>query len=247
MAKQKKKCLICGNNYKGKTCHSPQCARFKTLPPGQLRDCKIWSGVALLSGLVGTALQDQAIAEKDPIAKKIGDRVYKWSVEALYIARHFGVPMEYLEKQDRVFNDSINDIWPLNGKLHVIHAADTVQSLISDVLEHFSQKFNQKKLACWNWQECAYTKLLNTTESDILEYADQIHTDYLAFRRLFWGEKQPRERRLKMYDVGSRFTVAAYSKGEARELVRLNSGLFKLPVKGLVDTAKVEFNGETTT
>lgn len=246
MAKQKKRCPNCGHNYKGKRCHSPICAQLRALPTGRVRDWKIWTAVALLAGILGSAVMKQAEKDKDVKTMAIGVRIHKWGVKALEAGKRFGVPIQYAEAEDRRFDKQLHQVWPQNAPLHVFHAADTLLALVSDVKERFSGEYEAKDMSCWNWMEVALLSLQKDYDHEFMEHVDKVDQDYKAFRALFWGEKQEKAKRLKMFDVGGRFAVAAHTKSEAKEIVRLNSGLNKLKVRGLVDTAKVEFNGEMT-
>lgn len=245
MAKFKKTCPICGKIYTGKKCKSKECALFKMIKPQVIRSWQICNGVALLAGLVGTAIQTQGIMDNDKAIADRGDKVVRWSLEGIQMARVFGVPASYREKQEPLFNANLNSIWPKDEPPHALRATDTVLSLIHDTIERFAPMFSPQEMRCWNYLEYHFTQFIEASDADILDHANQINADYLAFHRFFWDEKETAKRKLKMYEVG-RMTVAAYSKGEARELVRLNSGLINQPVKHLVDTAKVNYNGKDT-
>ncbi|MBI9110022.1 hypothetical protein [Maridesulfovibrio ferrireducens] len=247
MSKPKKKCPLCSANYSGKRCRSQVCSMLRALPTGRVRDWKIWTSIALLSGIVGVAVEKQGEIDQDAKTVDIGKRIHRWAITALEEGKRFGVPLQYAELEDRRFDAQIKQIWASDTKLHILHAADTLKALVSDVKDRFSPEFTSEKMACWNWLECALTALMKDSDSDILEYADQIFADYQAFHAAFWGEKSPKKRQLRMYDIGERFAVAAHSKAEALEIVRMNSGLINLPVKGMVESAKVEFEGRSTT
>ena len=247
MAKQKKRCSVCGFSFKGKKCQSEVCRYLRRLHPSVLPDHKIWTSVAMLSGQIGNALGKQGAKDNDQFSLDMGERIVRWSFEALLQARSlFSLPKEYTEQLDGIMADRVAEIWGTKRMVDLIHAADVVQNLISDVIDHFSEKLTPDQMACWNWSECAYSKLLNETEGDVLDYVDVIESDYSAFRCLFWGESPSSERRLKMYSVDDRKYVAAYTKGEARKIANLEQDLPRRKIKNLVDTAKVNYNGQPT-
>ena len=246
MTKQKKRCPNCGHNYSGKRCRSEVCSQLRALPTGRVRDWKIWCSVALLAGILGGAVMKQAESDGDTKVKAVGVRINKWGIKALEAGKRFRVPIQYADYEDRRFDKMLYQVWPRTESLHIFHAADTLLALVADVKDRFSSEYEPKDMACWNWLELALFSLQKDYDHEFMEHVEKIDRDYKAFRALFWGEKPEKVKRLKMFDVGGRFAVAAHTKSEAKEIVRLNSGLNRLRVRGLVDTAKVEFNGEMT-
>ncbi len=247
MAKQKKKCPVCGATYKNKRCRSEFCTLNRIYPQGKIKNWRIWVSVALLCGQIGSCARSQGAIDEDNNLKKIGGRLYRHGCEAVNQGIQFEVPRQYAQSQNNHFNRLLDRVWPKSKPLSVFHATETLLCLIDDTKEYFLEHgYTMYDLARFNWLECALVKIQRDYDYDPLDYLDS-YDDYLAFRADFWSESKPKQARLKAYEIGDRFAIAAYSRREARKILRDNTGLIGLPITGKPKEARIEFNGATTT
>ena len=131
----------------------------------------------------------------------------------------------------------LESIWP-PVKTDITHLLAVVSSLLGDVrhalrgrLEPQGQKRGTELWAQIESEIDMLLDIFNPTGGESFPHIDRVMECY---ERLYqWTFPEPRKPELRLYLAGERLWIAAPTKAEAREVLRRETGLVALPMKGI--------------
>lgn len=159
--------------------------------------------------------------------------------------------MKYLRCGIGIFNAAttptarlLEAIWP-PVKTDVTHLLAVVSSLLGDVryalrgrLEPQGQKRGAELWAAIEAEVDALLEIFNPDGGENYPHIDRVMSCY---ERLYqWIFPEPRKPELRLYLAGERLWIAAPTKAEAREVLRLETGLVGLSMKGIALGEKLD-------
>lgn len=138
----------------------------------------------------------------------------------------------------------LKSIWP-PVKTDVTHLLAVVSSLLGDVryaLRGRLEPQGQRRGAeLWAQIEAEIDALLDIFNPDGGENYPHIDRVMECYERLYqWIFPEPRKPELRLYLAGERLWIAAPTKAEAREVLRRETGLVGLPMKGIALGEKLD-------
>lgn len=139
----------------------------------------------------------------------------------------------------------LESIWPPRSEIDFTHILAVVSSLLGDVRHALRGRLEpqgQKRGAeLWAAIEAEVDALLDIFNPDGGENYPHIDRVMSCYERLYqWIFPEQRKPELRLYLAGERLWIAAPTKAEAREVLRRETGLVALPMKGIALGEKLD-------
>lgn len=133
----------------------------------------------------------------------------------------------------------LEEIWP-PVKTDFIHIVAVMSCVVSDMRRTLKAVWSAAPAydtdEVWKKFEAILDEVYSIFDPDGKEeYAHVENVMPIHSRLISWlfPEKQVRDKPLRLYLAGERLWIAHHTKAEARELLRLETGLSKLPLEGI--------------
>lgn len=236
-------CPVCGKSWAGQAqawmCSATKACRALHHPrPKTAREWRIQSMTAVLMQQLGTALVDEGGDE----ARIAGQRILTLVGQVwIQVRDTHPVGVGYTQRQGPALRDCLLRLWPDDAPLHITCVLEVLLLLVEDVQTHLSGHQHQ---TVWNVMETCLTAELRRVDPDSADCGESSRTTdiYEGLRSHIFAESGPRPERLRLYDMGGRFLVAARRREEARNVLREELGLTGLKARGLSDGTKLEIS-----
>lgn len=239
MASRKKGgvCQICGTAYKHASmamrCQKTLACRLWHAPGGmRKRAFEVQIGVG---ELIGYYCEPMTRAKYPQIAE-LGTRTLRHVDDMVGNLVTMGISDTIFSKMDHAITDVILELWPLGKEFDVVHMIAVTSNLIEDLKSELRTWFSlcPDHKEAWEKLEHDIDELYAVFDPEAEENypsAERVAPCYQTLRKHIFGPEVLAPK-LKGYKVGI-FWVAAFSKQEARELVRREFGLVKQQTQGL--------------
>lgn len=233
------RCPVCGTRYRHRgmaaRCQRTEVCRWYHAPGGerrrafeaQVRACAL---VAYVCAPVSTQAGLPAVEEQARRALELVDGIIG-GLHALCVSG------EVFRQVNDDAQRRLEALWPPRQVTDIVHLLAVAGSVVADLRHDLADWLAARPEtdALWHDLELVMDGLYDSFDPDGTEqylHADDVPRLYAVMRVHVLGPEKAAPQ-AKLYLVGDRFWVAAYTRAQARDHLRRELGLVGLPVKGM--------------
>ena len=239
-------CPVCGTRYRHKgmaaRCQRTDVCRWYHAPGGERRrayalQVRVCAAVAYICAPVSAQARVAEVEAQAWKALHLVDQIID-GLDTLSVSRDI-----YRRVNDAAIRD-LESIWAPTSTVDVVHIVAIVASVVADLRRELADWLAARPETDALWRDMEHAvdglyDLFDPEGTENYEHADDVPRLYAALRRKVFGpEKAAPQARL--YLLGGRFWVAAYTKADARDHLRRELGLVGLKAQGVALGEKLD-------